>query len=279
MIIRIAFLLLGCLAAFVLWLKLVEKKMIYFPTHVVDWTPAEAKLTFEDLRLRCADGVTIHGWFIPATGKQVGTVLFFHGNAGNISHRSDKILILHKLGLDVCMVDYHGYGQSEGKPGEKETYLDADASYDWLTRQRGIAPKQILVWGESLGGGVATYLAASKEIGGLVLESTYTSLPDVGRSIYPFLPTKLLMSTRYDSLGRITKIHAPILIFHSPQDEVIRYRLGERLFDAANEPKTFVQLSGDHNGGFLASEPIFSEAIRTFAEKCFGDIKRGARSE
>lgn len=262
-------LILGVVAAFVLYLKLMEKRMIYYPSSDVAWTPAESKLAFEDLRLKCADGATIHGWFIPATNQSRATVLFLHGNAGNISHRVEKIMILHKLGLDVFIVDYHGYGQSEGKPGEQATYLDADSAYDWLTQQRKIAPSRIIVWGESLGGGVATYLVAKREAGGLVLESTYTTLPDVGRSAFPFLPTKLLMSTRYDSLSRINQIRVPVLSIHSPRDEVIPYRLGKRLFDAANEPKMFVELAGDHNGGFVLSGDKFEDGICQFLDLHF----------
>ncbi|MSR64989.1 MAG: alpha/beta hydrolase [Verrucomicrobiae bacterium] len=259
---------LGIVLAFVLFLKLMEKRMIYFPTRSLDWTPEQSGMPFEDLRLHCTDGVTIHGWFIPAEGPRA-TILFFHGNAGNISHRSDKLQIFHDLKLNVCIIDYHGFGQSEGEPGEKETYLDADVAYGWLTQQKKIAPKQIIVWGESLGGGIATHLAARSEVGGLVLESTYTTLPDVGRAAFPFLPTKLIMATQYDSIGRIKRIHVPLLSLHSPSDEVIPYRLGKRLFDAANEPKTFVDLKGDHNGGFLISGKKFANAIGEFLERYF----------
>lgn len=261
--------LLAIIAAFLLYLKLMEKRMIFFPSSDVAWTPRDSRLEFEDLRLECADGVTIHGWFIPATNAARATVLFFHGNAGNISHRVEKILMLLPLGVNVCIVDYHGYGQSGGKPGENETYLDADAAYEWLTKTKQIDPKRIILWGESLGGGVATYLAATNEVGGIVLESTYTTLPDVGKSAFPFLPTSLLMSTRYDSLGRIGMIRVPVLSIHSPQDEVIPYRLGKRLFEAANEPKMFVELTGDHNGGFVISEGKFISGIREYLEKHF----------
>lgn len=261
--------LLAIIGAFLLYLKLMEKRMIFFPSSDVAWTPRDSKLEFEDLRLECADGVTIHGWFIPATNAARATVLFFHGNAGNISHRFEKILILHPLGVNVCIVDYHGYGRSGGKPGESETYRDAEAAYEWLTQEKKIDPKRIIAWGESLGGGVVTYLAAKHEVGGIVLESTYTTLPDVGKSAFPFLPTGLLMSTRYDSLGRIGRIRAPVLSIHSPQDEVIPYRLGKRLYEAANEPKMFVDLAGDHNGGFVISEEKFVGGIREYLEKFF----------
>ncbi len=264
----IALVALGLIAAFVVYLKLMEKRMIYFPARALDWSPSENKIAFQELRLLCSDGITIHGWFIPA-GKPRATVLFLHGNAGNISHRAEKILLLRGLDLNVCIVDYHGYGQSEGTPSEKATYLDAEAAYDWLTNQQGIAPKQLLVWGESLGGGVATYLALERPVGGLVLESTYTSLPDVGRAVFPFLPTKLLMETRYDSLGRMRRIRVPVLSLHSPHDEVVPYRLGKRLFQAANEPKTFVDLKGDHNGGFLLSGDVYTNGIRAYLDRHF----------
>lgn len=261
----------GLVLAFVLSLKLMEKRMIYFPSSDVAWTPNQSQMAFDDLSLRCDDGVIIHGWFIPAKDAARATVLFFHGNAGNISHRADKILILHELGLDVCVIDYHGYGQSEGRPSEQATYLDADAAYDWLTKEKKIDPKKIILWGESLGGGVVTYLAAKREVGGIVLESTYTSLPDVGRAVFPFLPTKLIMSTRYDSLSRIKGIHAPVLSLHSPADEIIPYRLGKRLFESANEPKMFVNLRADHNNGFLISGEIYTDGIREYLERYFGE--------
>jgi hypothetical protein len=255
--------------AFLLYLKLMEKRMIYYPSSDVAWTPGESKLAFEELSLRCSDGVTIHGWFVPASNQSRATVLFLHGNAGNISHRVDKILLLVGMNMDVCIVDYHGYGKSGGAPSEQSTYLDAEAAYDWLTQQKKIAPKRIIVWGESLGGGVATYLAAKREVGGLVLESTYTTLPDVGKAAFPFLPTRLLMSTQYDSLSRMTQIRVPILSIHSPSDEVIPYRLGKTLFDAANEPKMFVELEGDHNGGFMLSGDKFEKGIRDYRDRFF----------
>ncbi len=254
-------------AAFVVYVKAMERRMIYYPSAEMGWTPANARLPYEDLRLQCTDGVTIHGWFVPAAGSSRGTVLFLHGNAGSISHRYEKLLILHGLKLDVCIIDYHGYGRSGGQPCERTTYLDADAAYDWLTKFHQTAPGQIILWGESLGGGVATYLAAKHTVGGLVLESTYTSLPDVARTIFPFLPARLIMSTRYDSLGRIRQIHVPVLGLHSPQDEVIPYRLGKRLYEAANPPKMFVDLTGDHNAGFLISGDTFPNAVRVFVER------------
>lgn len=269
---RVILIVLATMAACVLYLKLMEKRMIYFPSSDVAWTPDESKLTFEDLSLRCGDGVTIHGWFVPATNQSRAVVVFLHGNAGNVSHRVDKILLLHRMGVDVCIVDYHGYGKSGGSPSEQATYLDAEAAYDWLTQTRKIVPKRIIVWGESLGGGVATYIAAKREVGGLVLESTYTSLPDVGRSVFPFLPTKLIMSTQYDSLARIKQVHAPVLSIHSPSDEVIPYRLGKRLFDAASEPKTFIELKGDHNGGFLMSGEKYEAGIREYLERFFTSL-------
>jgi len=260
---------LALIGGFLLFLKLIEKRMIYYPSRDTFWTPREDKLPFDDLRLQCADAAAIHGWFIPAAQNPRATILFFHGNAGNISHRVDKILLLHGFGLDVCIVDYHGYGQSEGKPSERTTYLDADAAYEWLTKERRVPPEKIILWGESLGGGIATYLAAKQPVGGLVLESTYTTLPDVGQSAFPFLPVKLIMSTKYDSLGRIRTIRVPVLSIHSPHDEVIPYRLGKKLFDAANEPKQFVELAGDHNGGFLLSEEEFRGGIREYLDEHF----------
>jgi hypothetical protein len=192
------------------------------------------------------------------------TLLFFHGNAGNISHRLDSIRIFADLGLDVFIFDYRGYGLSEGSPSEPGTYRDATAAWRWLTGERGLAPGQILLFGRSLGAAVALELATRVEPAGVILESAFTSVPDLGAAIYPWLPVRLLSRYRYDNLGRIASVRAPLLVVHSRGDEIVPFRQGQALFAAASEPKRFLELQGGHNDGFLASGVGYRRGLAEF---------------
>jgi len=242
-------------------------RFVYFPTRALDGgTPASIGLAYEEVRLRTSDGVRLHAWFVPG-GRERPTLLFLHGNAGNISHRLEKLAILHELGGAVLLLDYRGYGLSEGAPDEAGTYRDGDAAYDWLI-QRGIQPTSLVVYGESLGGGVATDLAARRAVGGLILESTPTNMPDVARAHYPLLPAALLLSVRYDSLAKIASVDAPLLILHSTEDEIVPFEMAERLFRAARPPKRLVQLRGGHNDNFLVATDAYTSALRAFLRAC-----------
>ena len=244
-------------------LTVFQKYFVYFPLREIEQTPAELGLAYEDVWLTSAGDVKIHGWFIPARDSR-GTLLFFHGNGGNISRRLESIYIFHDLGLDVLIIDYQGYGRSEGKPGEENTYADAEAAWDYLTNTRGIASERIIIFGRSLGGAVATYLAERHTPGALILESTFTSIPDIGAKKLPFLPVRWLCRIKYNSLQRIGQVRCPILSIHSPQDNLIAYEFGEKLFQAAPEPKRFLQIEGDHNSGFMQSLPKYREGLKNF---------------
>jgi len=202
-------------------------------------TPHALGLEYEDVWLETSDGVRIHAWYVPANGAG-RALMFFHGNAGNISHRLDTLRILNELGLNVLMVEYRGYGRSEGRPSEAGTLLDALAAWDHL-QGRGFAPQDIILFGRSLGGAVAAQLARERPPAGLVLESTFTSVPDIGAEVYPWLPVRLLSHIRYDSLSAIRSFHFPVLVVHSPGDGIIPYHHGRRLFEAANPPKQFLE--------------------------------------
>lgn len=248
-------------------------RLIYFPVRPYDGTPGSIGLEYEDVRLTASDGVRVHGWFVPgedgappgAGGEGERTlrpvVLLLHGNAGNISHRLDKLAILHGLGTDVLLLDYRGYGESEGTPSEAGLYRDADAAYDWLLA-RGFAAGDVIAYGESLGGTVATDLAARRPVGALVLESTPSSIVGVARHHYPFLPVGMFLTDRYDALARIDRVSAPILILHSPDDEIVPYAMAEEMLAAARAPKKLVRLRGGHNDGFLVSAASYREALR-----------------
>lgn len=242
--------------------------MVYFPSRAMELTPANIGLDFEEVDLKSSDGVNIHGWFVPADSGRA-TLLFCHGNGGNISNRLESIQQFHQLGLSVFIFDYHGYGRSGGKPGEKETYLDAEAAWEYLTAARNIDPGSIIIFGRSLGGAVATWLAVQYQSGAIIIESSFSSLPDIAARHYPFLPVKWLARFRYNSAENMAKIHAPVLIIHSPDDDLIPYDHGRKLFDLAGEPKEFLEISGGHNDGFLVSDIPYRQGIDAFVSKYF----------
>lgn len=240
-----------------------QERLLYFPLRGITATPASRGLAYEDVWLETTDGVKIAGWFIPAVQPRA-TLLFFHGNAGNISHRLDSIETFHRLGLNTFIIDYRGYGQSEGRPSETGTYLDAAAAWRYLVEERQIPPDEIIIFGRSLGGAVAAWLAWQQSPGALILESTFTSAPDVASQAYPFLPVRQLARIDYNTLKRVPEIKAPLLIIHSPDDNVIPYDHSQRLFAAANEPKEFLTIRGGHNDGFLISAPAYEAKVAAF---------------
>jgi fermentation-respiration switch protein FrsA (DUF1100 family) len=262
---HVLLLLLLALAALSLWLRLNEQRMIYFPERALAASPQQLGMKYEDVWLTAEDGVRLNAWFLPSTRPSGLTVLLLHGNAGNISHRFEKYEIFHQLGWDVFAPDYRGYGNSMGEPDEAGLYRDARAAYRYLTQQRGVDPRRLVVYGESLGAAVAADLLSGTAAGGLVLEEGFTSAPDAGQEIYPYLPIRWLMRSRYDSLGKMGRIRAPLLILHSRDDEFFPMRHAERLLAAAPAPKQLVELRGGHNDAFLLSGEVYPEALRRFA--------------
>ena len=259
-------------AALVLLVFFAQPRLIYFPEIGRDIvaTPDQAGLAYEPVKLSTADGETLHGWFVPAPAAKA-TVLFFHGNAGNISHRMEYLLMFHRLGYDTFIFDYRGYGQSSGSPSESGTSLDAEAAWRYLTATKGISPARMVLFGESLGGAVAARLAAHVTASGampaaLVLASTFTSVPDVAAKIYPFLPVRLLSRFDYNTLGYLRSVTSPVFIAHSPQDEIIPFEHGRTLYQAAPEPKQFLELQGGHNDGFIFMRETWVKALGEFID-------------
>ena len=244
-------------------LYLAQPGMVFFPTAALEASPRDWGLDYRDLAIRTEDGVQLHGWYIPANGAR-RVLLFFHGNAGNISHRGESIAIFHRLGLDVLIIDYRGYGRSQGVPSEDGLYRDARAAWRWITEDRGVAPADIVLFGRSLGGVVAAQLAAEVEPEGLILESSFSSARDAARAIFPLLSRVAVLRLRLDAASALRKARCPILVLHSPDDEIVPYDLGRRLFAAAPEPKRFVDLRGGHNDGFLRSQPGYERALGEF---------------
>lgn len=256
-------------------LYLWQPRMIFFPVRALQATPTDWGLRYEDVRLRSADGIELHGWFIPAAAPGP-TVLFLHGNAGNISHRRESIEIFHRLGANVLIIDYRGYGASGGRPDERGLYLDAMTAWRHLVDARGIAATEIVIFGRSLGGAVAAHLAARVDAAGVILESTFSSAQDVAGHWFPVLSRLLVLRYAFPSADAVTRRRMPLLVLHSPDDEIVPFTLGRRLFDAAAEPKRFVALRGDHNGGFLSSRPVYQEALREFIDRVTGRPTRQA---
>ena len=242
-----------------------QEKMIFFPGKRIVDTPGSIGLHYEDVYLVTEDDVRIHGWYVPHVDEKA-TVLFFHGNAGNISHRLDSISIFHDLGLSVFIIDYRGYGRSEGRPSEKGTYRDAMAAWNYLVDDRRLRPDEIILFGRSLGGGVAAGLAARVSPAAVILESTFTSIKELGKHYFPYLPVSWIARVRYPVDEDISSFNCPVLVIHSEQDDVVPYRYGQRLFANAREPKMFLPISGDHNTGFLLSGDVYVGGVKRFLE-------------
>ena len=247
-----------------------QEKLVFFPGKAIGDTPGVIGLPYEDVYLVTKDNVNIHGWHIPHPDAKA-TLLFFHGNAGNISHRIDSISIFHDIGLSVFIIDYRGYGRSEGRPSEDGTYRDAQAAWDYLVQERRLRPDQIIVFGRSLGGAVAASLAAKVTPAAVILESTFTSVKELGKYLYPYLPVSRISRIHYPVDKHISSFNCPVLVIHSHQDDVVPVRFGRRLFEYAREPKMFLSISGDHNYGFILSKDVYVKGIKQFLQTRVND--------
>jgi fermentation-respiration switch protein FrsA (DUF1100 family) len=246
-----------------------QSDLVYYPSiagRELGASPRQIGLAYEDVELRSGDGVRLHGWFIPSENAR-GTLLFFHGNAGNISHRLDSIAIFNRMNLNVFIIDYRGYGLSEGQPSETGTYLDAEAAWTYLRDGRGIAANEIIVFGRSLGASIAAWLASRHRPAGLIVESGFSSVPSMAQRLYPFLPVKWLAKFSYDTRRYVGRIECPLLVAHSRDDEIIPWAEGRLVFDAAPADKQFLELRGGHNDGFLASGQAYLDGLQRFIDR------------
>lgn len=252
-----------------LYLYVFQARYVYFPdlpSRQVEATPADIGLAFQALALRTADGEALAGWFIPAPAAR-GTLLYLHGNGGNIGHRLDQIEVFHRLGLNVLIIDYRGYGASSGKPSEEGTYQDALAAWNYLTQEKRLAPERVVVFGESLGGSVAAWLAARQPPAGLVIYASFTSVLEMAQALYPMFPASRLARYRYDTRAALRGVNCPVLILHSPEDEIIPFSHGQALLAAAREPKRLVELRGGHNDALEVSREVYTREIGAFLQQ------------
>ena len=243
-----------------------QSRYVYYPDRTVALTPGYFKIPYESVTFRASDGETIAAWWVPPGREGVptgDTVLLCHGNAGDIGDRIDSVRTFHQLGLGVLVFDYRGYGDSSGKPTEEGTYRDARAAWDYLVRERGLDAGSVVIFGRSLGGSVATWLATQVRPKALVIESTFTSAADMARKMFWFLP-RFICRFGYDSLARIGTVNCPVIVAHSRDDEMIPYSHGERLFEAAAEPKRFVSMRGGHNAGGFDGDPDYQRVFMKF---------------
>ena len=253
-------------ALFVGYLYLAQDRLFFFPTSSLVTAPDRHGLAYEDVELLTEDGVRLHGWFVPALRPRA-TLLFFHGNGGNISHRIDSLQVFHELGLSVFIVSYRGYGRSEGRPGEAGIRRDADAAWRYLREDQGVAASRLVIFGRSLGAAVAAELAERYTPGAVILESPFTSAGDLGAEVYPWLPVRRLIRHEFEVLGRVAAIDAPILVVHSRDDEIVPFEHGRRIADAAGAP--LLELRGGHNDAFLRSRTAYLQGLRSFLDPLF----------
>jgi fermentation-respiration switch protein FrsA (DUF1100 family) len=243
-------------------LGFLENRLVYHPISADQEWHAPSDHRPQDVALRAADGTSIHAWWYPRA-ESSGAVLYCHGNAGNLSHRHDAVAELRAyLNESVLIFDYPGYGKSEGRPSEPGCYAAAEAAYDWLVQDQRIPPPRLVLFGGSLGGGVAVELACRRDHRALILINTFTSVPDVGKTIYPWLPLHWLMRNRFDNLAKIGRCRRAVLIAGGTADQTIPITMGERLFAAANEPKVFFRMEGRGHNDSLPTE--FYAVLRDF---------------
>jgi fermentation-respiration switch protein FrsA (DUF1100 family) len=243
-----------------------QSDFIYFPERKISLTPKDIKLTYQDIELQASDGTRLSAWFIPADHAR-GVILFCHGNAGNLSHRIESILLFHRLNLSTFIFDYRGYGKSQGKPSESGSYLDGEAAWNYLIDTLKVNPKEIILFGESLGGAVAAYLSQKYQPQALILNSTFTSLKDVGAKLYPYIPVRLIARFNYPTIAYLKKVHCPVLIVHSHNDEFVPLSSARKLFEAAHEPKEFLELKGSHNECTFLSAKAYEAGLKEFISR------------
>ena len=243
----------------------VINQLIYFPESTIYQDPGDLGLEFEDVYLTTSDGVRIHGWFVPGSGGP--TLLWFHGNGGNISHRVDNIAGLNqRLGVNILIIDYRGYGLSKGSPNEQGTYLDAEAAVAHALSRPDVDPERLVLFGRSLGCAVAAEMALRHDVYAVVLESPFTSISGMASRAYPFLPgLGLLVGKMYDTLGKAARIEAPVMVLHGDSDEIVPFEMGREVFEAATEPKRFYRIRGaGHNDTYAVGGAPYLDALGSF---------------
>lgn len=245
--------------------RLIENQ-IFFPEEFMVDDPGRHGLEYEDLEITTSDKVKLHGWLVEAEGAGE-LILFFHGNAGNISHRVDNLVRLHRIGAAVMIIDYRGYGQSEGSISEQGMYLDAEAAYDYALKRAQAQGRKLVVFGRSLGGVAAVHVATARPCHGLILESTFTNLGEMAASFFPIPGISSMLKKRMSSITKIPALRAPLLMLHGDRDNIVPYELGQKLYAEVQGPKEFVTLSGaGHNDTYFVAGKSYWQTWRRFLD-------------
>jgi fermentation-respiration switch protein FrsA (DUF1100 family) len=244
-----------------------EKGTVFFPDPILIGTPADLGLTYEEVFFTTDDGVRLHGWYVPFQKSPI-TLLWFHGNAGNISHRLENIVLLHEHArVNIFIFDYREYGKSEGEISKAGTFRDAFAAFAYLCSRADVDPSRVILFGRSLGTALATAVGVERACLGLILESAFTSTDEVMRLYFPFLPPLPPGTIKYDSLALIGKVTVPKLVIHGERDEIIPLWMGKRLYEAASPPKEFYLIRGaTHNDTYRAGGEAYFEKLRQFMQ-------------
>lgn len=270
----VTFIVVGVYVGLSLYMFVFQERVVFYPSRRVTMTPDRIGLTYEELELATDSGCTVSAWFVPADNPR-GVVIFCHGNAGNIGDRLNTLEILNELGFSTLFFDYPGYGDSPGSPSERGTYDAAKAAWGFVIEERGVPPERVVVFGRSLGGSVAAWLAHTVKPAALVLEASFISTAEMGQDVYPYLPVRLLCRIKYPTRDYLRSVTCPVLVVHSEDDELIRFRHGEALYAAATAPKEFCRIVGSHNDAFLVSGKMYTEGLARFFDKHLGRAGSG----
>jgi len=263
---KVLYLVLGLVAIYLVvvfafyWL---QTGLIHYPSTNLDTHPGEHDFEHEDVYIDSDESAKLHGWFIPHPNPRY-TLVFYHGNAGNISDRIDSFKIFHDLGLSIFIYDYRSYGISTGELAEDKMYHDAETAWKYLTETRNVPPEKIIVFGRSLGGAMASWVASKHKPAGLIMESAFTSIPNMARLYYNWLPTQYMVRWYYNSLSRMDEVTSPVLFIHSRSDTLIPFAESQKLYEATQSRKEFLEIIGDHNDGFLQSGEIYTNGLDKF---------------
>lgn len=244
-------------------LRRLENAMIFIPSRTLTAHPGSFGLAYERLWLAAGDGPRLRAWWIPGPRADAPVMLCLHGNAGNLSNRVDKMKLFHDAGAAQLWIDWRGYGESTGSPSEAGLHRDALAAWKRLAAEQGVPPGRLILYGESLGAGAAVELAARVPAAGLIIDGGFSSVPEMAREVLPWFPS-FLIRARFDNLAKLPRVTIPALFLHSREDEIVPYAQARRNFAAAAGPKSFVELKGSHNDGFLDSAPAYGAAIAYF---------------
>lgn len=264
------------LIAYTVLLLKSENFIIFHPSPYPegDWNPAHYDLMPEDVNFEAEDGTQLHGWYFPIAEAHT-TLLWFHGNAGNISHRLDNIQKWQSLNINVFIFDYRGYGKSPGTPDESGIYLDSQAAYNYLIQKRKTDPRQLILFGRSLGGICAAKIARRNPSAGLILESTFTSAKDMAKEIFPILPIGWALRSKLNAKENVAQLTLPKLFLHGTEDEIVPYTLGQELYSAAKEPKDFYSIKGaGHNNTYLVGGQAYIHRLDQFIQLSTAPLKK-----